>query len=88
MTYPQFQHTIIHMTTHTKKRTNVSIDGELLDLARQYNIKLSPLLEDAIRIHLKKIMAADWLDQNKDAIRRYNESVLQRGVFSDDLRTF
>ncbi len=76
------------MALHTKERTNVSIDADLLKEARSNGLKLSPLLESAIRAWLKDLAAARWLEENKDAIRSYNEEVTASGVFSEGLRDF
>lgn len=76
------------MKKHTKFRTNVSIDAYLMEQAREYKIKLSPLLEDALRERLKKEAALRWLEENRDAIESYNKEVAELGVFSDGMRSF
>ena len=76
------------MGIHTKRRTNVSIDPELLEAARSRGIKLSPLLEDAIRERLREERAEEWRVENQESIAAYNEEVRERGVFSDGLRSF
>ncbi|HKK48335.1 MAG TPA: type II toxin-antitoxin system CcdA family antitoxin [Alkalispirochaeta sp.] len=76
------------MGLHTKKRTNVSIDADLLDQARSRHIPLSPLLEEAIRDKLRQEQQEQWRMENQDAIRSYNEQVRTHGTFSDGLRSF
>jgi len=76
------------MKKHTKQRTNVSIDRELLEKARARGIKLSALLEVAIRENLRKAAAEQWLEENRDAITSYKRETLEHGVFSDGLRSF
>jgi antitoxin CcdA len=76
------------MITHTKSRTNVSIDSTLLEAARAQNIKISALLEDAIRERLARDASARWLEKNASAIAAYNVEVEKNGVFSDGLREF
>ena len=76
------------MRAHTKRRTNVSIDPELLEAARSRGIKLSPLLEKAIRERLRQEQAEQWREENRESIEAYNEEVRERGVFSDGLRSF
>lgn len=71
-----------------KERTNVSIDAELLRTAREQGMKLSPLLEEAIRRELAANARRRWLEENRYAISAYNEEVAERGTFSDNLRTF
>lgn len=69
----------------TKKATNVSIDRQLLETARACGINLSATLEEALA---ERIRAQQWLADNREAIASYNESVAERGVFSDGLRNF
>ena len=76
------------MAIHTKARTNVSIDRELLEAARAQHLKISPLLEEAIRERLARDAAARWLEANQPAIEAYNSRVEKLGVFSDELRSF
>jgi antitoxin CcdA len=76
------------MNIHTKQRTNVSIDKTLLEEAREKNLKLSPIFEEALRRRLKEERAARWLEENKEVIENYNEEVEKHGVFSDGIRSF
>ncbi|MGB7542899.1 MAG: type II toxin-antitoxin system CcdA family antitoxin [Burkholderiales bacterium] len=82
------------MLTHTnaprrrKKATNLSIDSDLLALARRLKLNLSQVVEaglvDAIRQHER----AQWLEKNRAALDAYNDHVEKHGVFSDGLRSF
>ncbi|MDA3949496.1 MAG: type II toxin-antitoxin system CcdA family antitoxin [Spirochaeta sp.] len=76
------------MTTHTKSRTNVSIESALLEEARSRGIKLSPLLEEAIREKVRQEQADQWREENRKAIQAYNREVREHGSFSDGLRSF
>ncbi|MFO8043025.1 MAG: type II toxin-antitoxin system CcdA family antitoxin [Alkalispirochaeta sp.] len=76
------------MPSHTKQRTNVSIDAQLLEDARSRGIKLSPLLEEAIREKLRQEREEQWRQENREAIRVYNEEIRTHGTFSDSLRSF
>jgi antitoxin CcdA len=71
-----------------KKPTNLSINSDLLKKAKELDINLSPTLEQALTTQLKAKQAQLWLDQNKEAIAAYNQSVDEQGVFSDGLRSF
>ena len=73
---------------HMKTRTNVSIDKELLESAKNQNIVISVLLEQAIKEELKKKAEEIWIIENKANLSRYNQRVNEKGVFSDELRTF
>lgn len=78
----------IHMDIHTKRRTNVSIDTQLFDAAREHGLRLSSLLEEAIRRELADQEKERWLAENREAIEAYNAQVTAQGVFSDGLRSF
>lgn len=71
-----------------KKPTNLSINSDLLKKAKDLDINLSAALEQALTNQLKERQAQLWLEQNKAAITAYNQSVEERGVFSDGLRGF
>lgn len=71
-----------------KKPTNLSINSDLLKKAKELDINLSATLEQALTAQLKTKQAQLWLEQNKDAIAAYNQSVDAQGVFSDGLRSF
>lgn len=66
----------------------MSIDKKLLEEAREKNLKLSPILEEALRRSLKEERAARWLEENRKAIDAYNKEVDEHGVFSDGVRSF
>ncbi len=71
-----------------KTRTNVSIDKDLLDTARNYNIVISALLEKAIREEIKAREQDLWVKENDLNLKKYNNRISKAGVFSDDLRSF
>lgn len=71
-----------------RKATNLSINSDLLRIARELQLNLSRELER----HLEEVIAErrrnQWLEENRPAIDSYNEHVERHGVFSDGLRTF
>ncbi len=71
-----------------KKPTNLSINSDLLQKAKDLQINLSATLEQALTNQLKTKQEQQWLEQNKSAIAAYNKSVEENGVFSDGLRGF
>ena len=71
-----------------KKAVNLSINAELLRKAREAGLNLSQTLERALHQATQEIERQRWLDENRDAIRAYNEHVERDGVFSDELRDF
>ncbi|MBV1775674.1 type II toxin-antitoxin system CcdA family antitoxin [Burkholderiaceae bacterium DAT-1] len=75
--------------THAPKRpTNLSVNADLLQQARECNINLSATLEAALVLALREKQRAQWLEENRDAIDAYNQDVDAKGVFSDGLRSF
>ena len=75
-------------TQAPKKPTNVSINSDLLEKARDLNINLSATLELALAEQLRSAQRAKWLSDNKDAIAAYNQFVETNGTFSDSVSKF
>lgn len=74
---------------HTLKRAvNLSINGDLLNKAKELDINLSATLEQALVEVVKQNQRNQWLEENREAINAYNEYVETIGVFSDDVRSF
>ena len=78
----------IYDTTAPKKAANLSINSDLLKKTRALNINLSATLERALREELARHEGARWVEENRAAIRKYNESVEQHGCFGDEFRDF
>lgn len=72
----------------TKKPTNLSLNSDLLRQARELDINLSSVLEEALEAVVKRRLGERWLAENREAITAYNEHVETHGVFSDGLRSF
>lgn len=75
-------------TDAAKRPANLSVNGDLLNKAREMNINLSATLERALAATLREKQQAEWLTENKTAIEAYNQHVDQQSVFSDGLRSF
>lgn len=71
-----------------KRATNVSINGDLLNQARELDVNLSATLEQALAEVIRQRKQERWLAENREAIGAYNGHVEQNGVFSDRLRSF
>ncbi len=71
-----------------KKAANLSIHGDLLPKTRELNINLSATLEQALKEELSKRESAQWVEENRAAIRNYNDFVEQHGCFGDEFREF
>jgi antitoxin CcdA len=79
---------MIYETQAPKRATNLSINSDLLKLAREFNINLSATLEESLVALIKTKQQQAWLEQNQQAIAAYNQHADERGVFGDSLRTF
>jgi len=71
-----------------KKATNVSINSDLLQKAKDLKINLSATLEHALAEQLRNEQRTAWLRENADAIQAYNQFVETNGTFSDSVRKF
>jgi len=71
-----------------KKPTNLSINSELLQQAKEHRINLSQTLELRLAEILRDQKRREWQVENQEAIEEYNRRIEARGVFSDGLRQF
>lgn len=74
--------------TALKKPTNVSVNSDLLKKSKALNINLSATLEEALQAKLAEDHAKQWKQENKHAIKAYNDFVEEHGLFADEHRTF
>ena len=80
--------TMLYDKTLRKKATNVSINSELLEKAKQNKINLSSTLEKSLEQILLAKEKENWESNNKVALEEYNQKVIDSGVFSDSVRSF
>lgn len=71
-----------------RKATNLSINSDLLRIARKLKLNLSRELEHRLEEVVAEHRRTQWLRENKDAIDAYNQHVERHGVWSDGLRSF
>lgn len=71
-----------------KKAVNLSINSDLLGLAKESRINLSQVLEQRLIELLRAEKARQWRSDNREAIESYNQRIEENGVFSDGLRQF
>ena len=64
-----------------KRRTNLSVRGDLIDAARAARVNLSDLLERALAEELVRIRWQQWREKNGPAIAAYNRYVTENGAF-------
>ena len=71
-----------------EKAANLSINSDLLTKSKSLEINLSATPEQALKEKLAEKANEKWLEENKGAIRAYNEFVAENGCFSADYRDF
>nr|WP_294168970.1 type II toxin-antitoxin system CcdA family antitoxin [uncultured Sphingomonas sp.] len=78
-----------HDRKPTRKRsTNVSLSEDLVRDAKQLGISISAACEQGLASALKKKRERLWLEENADAIRKFNDFVDQHGNPLAHLRMF
>lgn len=80
--------TMIYNKSAKKKNTNLSINSDLLQKAKECKINLSSSLEKVLENELRKKEQENWEKDNKEAIEIYNDTIQKRGLFGDSLRRF
>ena len=69
-----------------KKAVNLSINSDLLRQARELGLNLSQALEAGIGEAVRQKRAAQWAEENREAIEARRRWVAQNGLWSDGLR--
>jgi antitoxin CcdA len=71
-----------------KQATNLSINRDLLNAARESGVNLSAVLEEALAEKVAAAKREQWVRENSDAIAAYNEFIDEEGIASDGMRSF
>ena len=79
---------LIYDTAAPKTSVDLSVNSDLLKKSRALNINLSAALEQFLSEQLVENARIQWVDENHNAIRSYNDSVELIGCFADDYRIF
>jgi len=87
-THKGYTMTMVYNKDAKKKNTNLSINSDLLQKAKENNINLSSSLEKTLENELRKKEISKWKDTNKEAINQYNQRIEENGLFGDDFRSF
>jgi len=66
----------------TRRATNLSVRGDLLDAARGARVNLSALLERALTEELAHLERVQWRAENAEAIAAYNDHLRRHGTLS------
>ena len=76
-------------TAQPKRRaTNVTLSVELLNLARELGLNVSQACEQGLKAEVSKRRAAQWVEENREAIESYNEYVDRHGIPLSEYRQF
>ena len=78
----------LYHTAAPQTAANLSVNSDLLRKTRELNINLSATLERALKEELAKREAEQWVEENRSAIKSYNDFVEQHGCFGDEFREF
>jgi antitoxin CcdA len=76
------------MRSARKVATNVSIQAGVVREAKTLGLNLSEVYEAAVIEAVRRKRREAWLEENREAIEAYNETVARDGVFSDRWRKF
>ncbi|HWD27747.1 MAG TPA: type II toxin-antitoxin system CcdA family antitoxin [Rhizomicrobium sp.] len=71
-----------------KKAVNVSVDAELLKIAKEIGVNISKVAEDALRKATEPERIRRWREENKEAIESYNAYIERNGIFGEELLEF
>lgn len=68
-----------------KRAVNVSVDAEILAVAKDLGLNLSQTLEDALRALTKEERIRRFQEENKESIDSYNALIERAGFFGEEL---
>lgn len=71
-----------------KRAVNVSIDAEILKVAKEMKINLSQAFEETLRKRTEEERIRRYREENKEAIETYNALIERIGVFGEELLEF
>jgi antitoxin CcdA len=66
--------------TATKRATNVSLNADLLEAAKEHDINVSKACERGLADEVAAARSARWLGENKEAIESWNDYVGKNGL--------
>jgi antitoxin CcdA len=71
-----------------KQPVNLSVDAEVLKMAKQMKINLSQVLEDELRARLADECTRRFQEQHREAIEAHNKFIEEHGVWSKKYRSW
>ncbi len=75
-------------STAPKQATNLSINRDLLNAAREAGVNLSAALEEVLQEKVAAARREQWKLENAEAIAEYNDLIAEHGTFSEGQRSF
>lgn len=68
-----------------KKNVNLSVNADLIRLAKERKINLSALLEESLLESLQREELKRWKEESRESFESYNRMVAEHGLLSDDM---
>lgn len=62
-----------------RRPVNISLDTGVVDAARKAGINLSRVTDNALRVAVKEAQEQRWLEENREAIERFNAWYAENG---------
>jgi len=76
------------MSATTRQPTNVTLPKALVAQARELNVNISAACEAGLAAQVKAARAAQWLEENREAIAAYNKYIEENGIPLAEYRSF
>lgn len=76
------------MTTTARRRTNITVEADLLDEARDLGLNVSAIARAALAAEVAKAREQAWQDENRAAFASVNDWIRDNGVPLDGYRRF
>ncbi|MDP9095189.1 MAG: type II toxin-antitoxin system CcdA family antitoxin [Pseudomonadota bacterium] len=71
-----------------RRATNVTLPVELVALARELGLNVSQACEKGLKAEVAKRRAAQWQEENREAIASYNDWFERNGIPLAEYRQF
>lgn len=72
----------------TRRATNVTLPADLLDQARALGLNVSQACEGGLKAEIARHRAAQWLEENREALASSNDYVERHGLPLAEFRQF
>lgn len=79
---------MLHFEDAPKKPTNLSLNTQVLAMARELGMNVSRTVDALLAEEVKRQYWARWNEQNREAIAHYNERIEREGLPLAQYRTF